>query len=216
MKSIIIGALAALAMCVGGKADAQSVSAKQMLAATWDNGNVAQAVAFHRITQTLSENPDKAPPAVLDSLARGLARIAQTAHSNEMRTAIHAIAALQLSAAETVRHPYPQAFARLRDVFESASDTGVRAAALNAITELQNRDEVMDLLRRVAVAPADKEGRYARPAVEALSVKFGDEGRSILKQIDESGAVKRENVRSWLRYLAQFDYHIPQQDRVRK
>lgn len=167
---------------------------------------MARASAFHDIRRSLGRENAAVTAAMADSIAKSLARMA-IVPDNPLR-ATDAVRLLVSSADETARVPYPDAFARLREIVEQATDQGTAGAALAAMGDLPDNTLGIQYAASFLEGKRPTDPGWEFLVIRLLASRFGPKGREALDRIDEAGTVQDREARARLRYLRANGYSL--------
>lgn len=108
--------------------------------------------------------------------------------------------------------PLPAIFERLKRVYQRSDDPLVRLAAVGSMANLNDRQAAIPFLVEVASTQDSVDsGGLAGKALTALML-MDDEGRTALRRLHDSKAVKAPELRVSLETMAKNDYRIPERN----
>ncbi len=147
-------------------------------------------------------NFDRFPKATVDSVLTGLAHLALNAGDQKVRTAA---ASLLAFLGDTRRSKQmPGSFTRSLRVYRQARDPMVRMIMLPVFSFYGESNQVIALLKSIAVQTASEEDFPDAPAYAVTALSYmGEEGRMALKQLFESKRVRNPKAGAYLHYLSQ-------------
>jgi hypothetical protein len=160
-----------------------------------------RSAAFYHLVRILTHHADY-PPADLEKLLGGLEQVALTGEPQRLRA--EAALALAIPGKRGSVHPIGT-FPRLERVYRRSTDPLVRSALVGAMGDLAERREAALFLERIAKQePADFSDSQKRALTSLL--KLDDEGRTVLKRLHETNAVRNPEAKLTLAYLAKKGY----------
>jgi hypothetical protein len=200
-RSCIAGAVCLCAVLNVGPATAQTRRGPSELLAAYVHEREtpdAEANASRELVHALTNYGDY-PAADLESLMRGLEKLAVTGNSPRLR----ADAAFRLSIPGSKRavHPIPGVFARLERVYRRSKDPLTRSVLITVMAESTERQNAAKFLERIAKQePADfSEAQYK--AIQSLR-RLDEEGRAALKRLHEAAVIQEPKAKLTLAILA--------------
>ncbi len=151
--------------------------------------------------------PDDYLSADLELFLRGLEEIALTGESSRLR----ASAAFSLSFPGSRRkpHPVPGTVRRLERIYRRSNDPAVRGVVVASMADVAEGDKALVFLEGIATevpVHADSPGSASR-ALGTL-VAMDEDGRTVLKRLHETQAVRDPEARHELSVLADRGYRI--------
>jgi hypothetical protein len=184
---------------VSSSATAQTRDPDELVAAyvREHQSHQGHSAAFHELIHVLTNHADY-PPADLEKLLGGLEQVALTGEPERLRA--EAALALAIPGSKRAVHPIGT-FPRLERVYRRSTDPLVRSALIRAMGDLADRREGALFLERIAKQePAD----FPDAQKEALTslLKMNGEGRTVLKRLHETNAVRDPKAKQTLTYLA--------------
>jgi len=160
----------------------------------------AHSAAFLDLVHVLT-NPDY-PAASLEKLLNGLEQVALSSEPQRLRA--QAALALAIPGKRRTAHP-TGTFSRLERVYGRSADPLVRSAIVRAMGELAETRAPVLFLERVAKQESSDFPDSQQRALTSL-LKLDEEGRSVLKRLHETNAVRNPKAKQNLAYLAKQGY----------
>jgi hypothetical protein len=152
--------------------------------------------------------PETYAPNDLDAFVRGLEELALKGTTSGVRSA----AAMNLALLGSGRksHPVGGIGDRLQRIYQQTKDPVVRSMVVVGLADVADRPKALGLLRKIAVQQPEK-ADFPGAASRALGslVAMGNEGRTVLRGLYETGTVRDPDAKLELTNLAKQNFRVP-------
>lgn len=147
------------------------------------------------------------PAQTVEYLLRELEQLARTGTPDWLRS--EAVTRLASPGSKRAPKPMMGTYARLERIYQRSSEADVKRAVVDAMGALDDSQSACAFLERVATKESADFPGAAGLAVSSLVIQ-GDHGRTVLKRLYETEAVRDPRAKERLAILARRDYRLPE------